>query len=94
MGILQFKSQAVAKNYNTNVFETININDLIFKSNPKITEKGFYNNYEFIIKNTKSDGQNSKLYKNKENIYLSGLLQLNSSLPLVKENEKYKKSLD
>ena len=65
--------------------------DLIFKSFPKITEKGFYNDYEFIIKNTNSDGQNSKLYKNKENIYLSGLLQLNSSLPLVKENEKYKK---
>ena len=93
-GNFTFKSQGLAKNYNTNVFETININDLIFKSSPKISEKGFYNNYEFIIKNSNTDAQNSINYKNKENIYLSGLMQLNSSLPLVQMNEKYKKIIN
>ena len=90
-GDFTFKSKALARNYNTNIFETININDLVFESYPQITSKGFYNNYEFFIKNANINAQNSKTYKNKENSYLSGMFQLNSSLPLIKENEKYKK---
>ncbi len=93
-GDFTFKSQALAKNYDTNIFETININDLIFQSNSKITEKGFYNNYEFIIKNANTDAENSLSYKNNKNVYMSGLLQLNSSLPLIKENDNYKKILN
>ncbi|MBD1166958.1 LPS-assembly protein LptD [Pelagibacterales bacterium SAG-MED09] len=93
-GDFTFKSQALTKNYNTNIFETININDLIFQSNSKVTNKGFYNNYEFIIKNTNTNAENSLNYKNKENVYMSGLLQFNSSLPLIKENNNYKKILN
>ena len=93
-GDFTFKSQALSKNYNTNIFETVNINDLIFQSNSKVTKKGFYNNYEFIIKNTNTNAENSLSYKNKENAYMSGLLQFNSSLPLIKENNNYKKILN
>lgn len=90
-GDFTFRSEFLTKNYNTNVYETININDLAFSSSPKITQKGFYNNYEFILKNSNTNANNSKSFKNKENIYLSGLMQFNSSLPLVKDNENYKK---
>ena len=90
-GDFSFKSKALARNYNTNIFETININDLVFKSYPKVTSKGFYNNYEFFIKNANINAKNSKTYKNKENAFVSGMLQFNSSIPLIKENEKYKK---
>tara|TARA_B100001093_G_scaffold296030_1_gene282281 strand:- start:538 stop:2922 length:2385 start_codon:yes stop_codon:yes gene_type:complete len=93
-GSFTLNSQALAKNYDTNVFEKVNINDLAFKSLPNITEKGFYNNYEFIIKNSNSDAQNSTTMKNKENIFLSGLIQFNSSLPLINENENYQKVLN
>jgi len=93
-GDFSFRSQILAKNYNTNVFEKINTNNLIFRSTPQISDKGFYNNYEFIIKNSNTSAQNSKEYKNKENIYLSGLVQLNSSLPLVKDSKTYKKILN
>ena len=93
-GNFSFHSQGLAKNYDTNIFETININDLIFTSSPKISKNGFYNDYEFIIKNSNTNAQNSLDYKNKENIYLSGLIQLNSSLPLVQMNEKYKKIIN
>ncbi len=82
-------SNNLIKNYQTNIFEMININDLIFNSNPKISNKGFYNNYEFIIKNSNSDSQNSSAYKNDESYYVGGLFQFNSSLPLVKTNENY-----
>ncbi len=91
LGDFSFKSQNLIRNYNTNILEKSNINDLVFNSIPKITEKGFYNNYDFIIKNTNTDAKNSKDYKENENYYLSGLFQYNSSLPSIKESKKYKK---
>ena len=91
-GSFTLKSQNLIRNYNTNVYERKNINDVIFSSNPKINSLGFYNNYEFIVKNTNSNNKNSE-YKNKDNLYLSSLFQYNSSLPLIKENDKYQKIL-
>ena len=88
-----FNTNNLIKNYNTNIIETININDLTFNSEPKITKKGFYNNYEFIIKNANTDAHNSTSYKNHESHYISGLLQLNSSLPLVRENDNFQNIL-
>ena len=92
-GNLFLNSKTLARNYNTNVFESININDLIFKSNPKITSKGIFTNYELLVKNSNTDSKNSTSFKNKENIYLSSLIQLNSSLPLTKEDGRQKKIL-
>ena len=82
-------SKNLIKNYQTNIFEKININDLIFNSYPKVTKNGFYNNYEFILKNSNSDTQNSSSYKKGENYYMGGLFQFNSSLPLIKENQNF-----
>tara|TARA_B100000963_G_scaffold361823_1_gene400052 strand:+ start:137 stop:2521 length:2385 start_codon:yes stop_codon:yes gene_type:complete len=88
-GDFTLNSKNLVKNYQTNIYEKININDLTFSSTPKITQKGFYNNYEFILKNANSDTQNSSSYKKGENYYLGGLFQYNSSMPLIKENENY-----
>tara|TARA_Y100000591_G_C21844451_1_gene707808 strand:- start:162 stop:2543 length:2382 start_codon:yes stop_codon:yes gene_type:complete len=88
-GDFLFNSENLVRNYNTNIFEISNINNLLFTSHPKITKKGFFNNYEFMIKNANTDGKNSKSFKEKENVYLSGLLQLNSSMPMIKENTNY-----
>jgi LPS-assembly protein len=79
------KSQASINNYNTNVLEKKNINDLLFDSFPTITKGGFYNEYSFLIKNYNSDNKNSD-YKNKQNFYLSSIFQYDVSLPLIKEN--------
>ena len=92
-GNFSLKSNNSIKNYETNIFEKININNLIFNSNPKITKEGFYNNYDFIIKNVNSDSQNSTNFKEDENSYISGLIQLNSSLPLKKETKNVQKIL-
>ena len=91
-GNLSIKSQALVRHYNTNVFERTNTNDLLFKSFPKITSRGFYNNYEFLLKNFNTKNENSS-YKNNENISFSSIFQFNSSLPLIKENENYQKIL-
>ncbi len=92
-GNFLFNSSNLIRNYQTNIFEKTNINDLIFNSNPKISNYGFYNNYDFIIKNVNSDSQNSTKFKENENYYLSGLFQFNSSLPMVKENDNFRKIL-
>jgi LPS-assembly protein len=92
-GNFLFKSSNLIRNYNTNIFEKSNVNDLIFTSYPKITGMGFYNNYEFVIKNSNSHGKKAKNFKDGENLYVSSLLQLNSSLPLVNEKENYKNIL-
>ena len=84
-----FKSNNSIKNYETNIFEKININNLIFNSNPNITSSGFYNSYDFIVKNVNSDAQNSNNFKEDGNAYMSGLFQFNSSLPMKKEGENY-----
>ena len=92
-GNFLFNSDNLVRNYETNIFEKTNINDLVFNSNPEITSNGFYNNYDFIIKNVNSDTQNSSLYKEDGNNYLSGLVQFNSSLPLIKESNGYRNIL-
>ena len=92
-GDFSFKSQNLIRNYNTNVFEKININDLIFTSFPKIKNSGLVNNYEFIIKNSNTDTNNSKNYKQEENITLTGTYQFNSKMPLMKKNENHQKIL-
>ena len=92
-GNFTFNSNNLIRNYETNIFEKYNINNLIFNSDPLISKKGLNNNYNFVIKNVNSDTQNSSGFKENENFYLSGLFQFNSSLPLIKEINSYKKIL-
>ncbi len=84
-GNFTFKSQASINNYDTNILEKKNINDLIFRSFPSVTSNGFYNEYSFLVKNHNSDNKNS-IYKNNKNFYVSSIFQYNSSLPLIKED--------
>ena len=84
----------ISKNYNTNVLETSNINDLTFDSYPIISNKGFYNNYQFLLRNSNTKASNSKTLKNNVSGDFSGLLQLNSSMPLIKNDEKFTKTLN
>ena len=92
-GDFKFQSNNYIHNYETNIYDRVNTNNLIFSSVPKITKGGFYNNYEFIIKNTNSNSENSKSNKEGEDIYLSGLFQFNSSYPLIKKNDFYQSLL-
>ena len=92
-GEFYFQSEVFNKYYNTNIFETFNINNLFFKSSPRVSKKGIYNNYEFLIKNSITNAKNSDVIKNKESGYLSGLFQINSSMPLLKNNKNYTESL-
>ena len=63
-GDYEIVSKGNYKNYNTNIFEKVFINDLKFSSNPKITPSGFANKFN-LLKNVTSEGDNSSNYKNK-----------------------------
>jgi LPS-assembly protein len=92
-GTFTFSSNNIIQNYQTNVWEKDNTNNLTFKSTSRATNKGFYNNYEFLVKNVNSNSQNSANYKKGNNFYLSGLFQFNSSFPMIKNNDSNSKIL-
>ncbi len=73
------------KNYDTNIFEKVLINDLKFSSNPKITQLGFINKFSLLLKNITSEADNSTNYKNKFNSENYGSIFYDLSYPLKNE---------
>ena len=92
-GNFEIASSGSIKNYNTNVSEKTNINDLIYTSNSYISNNGFDNNLNFIIKNVNSESDNSSRYKDSFDSNISALTEINSSLPLIKKNGEYQSLL-
>jgi len=85
-GNFSLDSKGYIKNYDTNVFESVAINNLIYDSNYSITDLGLKNNYKVMLKNINTDSKNSSKYKNSPDYQLGSMLQYNSTLPLKKEN--------
>ena len=90
-GSFELSSSGSIKGYNTNILEKININDLLYTSNPIITKNGIENNFNLIFKNINTESENSSVYKNNFNSSVGALAEFNSSYPLIKKTEKYKK---
>ena len=86
-GDYEIKSRGNFKNYNTNIFEKVLINDLQFTSNPKITPSGFVNKFNLLLKNIISEGDNSSNYKNKFSSENYGSIFYDISYPLKKEGK-------
>jgi len=91
-GNLSFTSNILSRQHSTNNFTNLNYNELRFSSLSKIYGIGFSNNYEILLKNLNSKNKNTT-YKNKSSQYLSGIFQYNSSIPLIKANEKNQKTI-
>ena len=86
-GNYEIISKGNYKNYDTNIFEKVLINDLKFSSDPKITNFGFINNFNILIKNVTSEGENSSNYKNKFSSENYGSIFYNLSYPMKKEGK-------
>ena len=86
-GTYEIISKGNYKNYDTNIFEKVLINDLKFSSNPKITPSGFINKFNLLLKNVTSEGDNSSNYKNDFSSENYGSLLYDISLPLKKEGK-------
>ncbi len=90
-GRLVLNSSGSIKQYNTNVLEKTNTNDLIYNSNAYFFNSGIENRFNIIFKNVNSESDNSSEYKNSLSSNINGLFELNSSLPLIKKETKYTK---
>ena len=86
-GNFKFVSSGFQKNYDTNRYESLLINDFLFESNNIISESGLLNNYDLLIKNFNSYTENSSSYTEKEDYEVFGSILLKTSFPLKKVNE-------
>ena len=86
-GDYEIISKGNYKNYNTNIFEKVLINDLKYSSNPQITPLGFVNKFSLLFKNVTSEGDNSSNYKNKFSSENYGSIFYDMSFPLKKEGK-------
>ena len=74
------------KKYQTNRYDGILVNNLLYNSDKKITKSGFVDDFNLIIKNVNTKGDNSSsLKEDYDNKLLSGII-LNREYPLKKNN--------
>jgi len=92
-GVFSLNSNGSLKSYNTNVSEKVVINDLYFNSFSKFRDNGIKSNYNFLVKNTNTDANNSLKYEKNPNHDIATLVEYNSSYPLKKVTNKYNNTL-
>ena len=85
---LNLVSNGYHKNYDTNIFEKVLINDLRYTSAPKIYSNGFVNKFNVLFKNITSDSDNSEEYTNNFRSQNFGSILYNISYPMKKEGNK------
>ena len=88
-GDLFINSSGYLKNYSTNIFEQVVVNDLIFNSNTVFTNSGLKNEYNFKLTNINTNSKNSTNYENERDHQLLSIAEFNSSYPLEKIGIKY-----
>ncbi len=82
---LDFSSSGNQKKFSTNIYEAIQVNDIVLNSNKFINKLGFSNKIRSIIKNVNSDSNNSTKLKEKKQSEILGLVAYDLDLPLIKE---------
>ncbi len=87
-GSLNFESHGYQKQYNTNVYDGVLINNINFNSNPSYSKKGVKNNYQILFRNVNSKAINSGNYNKDANAKLLSSLQFNTKFPLYKKTAK------
>ena len=90
---LNFNSDGSNNLKNTNNLKTIINNNFDFKSIDYFSEKGFKNNIGFYFKNVNTVAKNDSKYKSSPQLELMNIINIESTLPLVKEDKKYFNSI-
>ena len=88
-GITTFESTGHVKNYDTNILETSNVNNLLYDSDFDYSKIGLQKNYKILLKNTNNKGKNSPEFKEKRDHTLGSIFQYNMSYPLIKSGTNY-----
>ena len=91
-GTINFSSIGSNDLNNTNNLRTKIINNFNFQSLDILTNNGLKNEYNFYLKNLNTIGKNDSLYKSSPQMELMGIVEFNTSLPMInqkKENLSY-----
>ena len=86
IGTLGFQSTGSNNLNNTNNLKTEVLNDLNFNSIDYFSEIGFKNNFGIYLKNLNSVAKNDNLYKSSPQSEIMNLFEINSSLPMIKND--------
>ena len=86
---LNLETNGYYKNYDTNVFEKVLINNLRYASIPKIKSNGFINKFNLLFKNVTTESDNSNEYSNNFRSQNFGSILYDISYPLKKEGNNF-----
>ena len=85
-GTLDFKSNALYKNYETNKHTSLLVNEIIWQPSNSISKNGFVDTIEGMITNTNYKARNTKDYKTESTVNeISSVISYKRSLPLEKK---------
>ena len=90
---LNLVSNGYHKNYDTNIFEKVLINDLKYTSIPKINSNGFVNKFNLVFKNVTTEGDNSNEHSNDFRSQNYGSILYDIAYPMKKEGLNFDKFL-
>ena len=89
----EITSSGNQKKYSTNIYEALQINDILIQSNNFVIKESFNSNFRTLIKNVNTKGQNSSIYKDETQSEILSNFIYDISLPMRKTEEKYTKFL-
>tara|TARA_B100000686_G_scaffold354899_1_gene468060 strand:+ start:1374 stop:3803 length:2430 start_codon:yes stop_codon:yes gene_type:complete len=85
-GTIDFKSNAIYSNYETNKHKTFLTNDVIWSPSSRITKQGFVTTVEGMLRNTNYEVKKTDNYKDEGTVNeLNGVIAYKTSLPMKKE---------
>ena len=93
LGSFEYQISGSQKKYETNKTEQLLVNDFNFSSKQFFSKFGLKNNYNLFFKNSNMNGKNSSTYKEDLTSNFYSLINLNSSIPLIKKNGNYEREL-
>ena len=87
-GSINFSSNGSNELSDTNNLKTLITNNLNYNSLDLISNNGFKSAYNIYLKNSNTIAKNDSKYKSSPQRELMSLIEMNSSLPLINQNEK------
>ncbi|MDA9933522.1 organic solvent tolerance protein [Candidatus Pelagibacter sp.] len=88
-GNINFNSSGNNDLSSTNNLKSSFVNNLTYNSLDYISNLGLKNNFSFVFQNLNSIGKKNTQYKSSPQIELAGLFNVDLSLPLAKNNQRY-----
>ncbi len=88
-----FNSKGYYKHYNTNITETVLINNFEFQSSPRYLNNGIISEKKLLVKNVNSSASNSEKFKNKDSFSVKPTFQANYLFPLEKQTVNFRNTL-